>query len=207
VLLFDEIEKAHPRVLDKFLQILEDGRLTDGRGETTYFSETLIIFTSNIGADGADPDMDSTGHEAYFKEKVRAYMKNPPRADGTGGLGRPELLGRFGDNNIIVFDFINNTDIRRDICAIKVRPISEHLRERFGVRMEITDSCLDWLSSHGNTGLGGRELGNNIETHLVNPLGTFLFMHEHQLRSGRMLRANLSAEGSQIQFDIQEEQR
>ena len=54
VLLFDEIEKAHPRVLDKFLQILEDGRLTDGRGQTVHFSETVIIFTSNIGASEAN---------------------------------------------------------------------------------------------------------------------------------------------------------
>ena len=49
VILFDEIEKAHPRILDKFLQILEDGRLTDGRGDTTYFSESIIVFTSNLG--------------------------------------------------------------------------------------------------------------------------------------------------------------
>ena len=55
VILLDEIEKAHPRVLDKFLQILEDGRLTDGRGQTVHFSETVIIFTSNIGAGDANP--------------------------------------------------------------------------------------------------------------------------------------------------------
>jgi ATP-dependent Clp protease ATP-binding subunit ClpA len=52
LLLFDEIEKAHPRILDKFLQILEDGRLTDGKGETVMFSDTVIVFTSNIGAAG-----------------------------------------------------------------------------------------------------------------------------------------------------------
>lgn len=61
VLLFDEIEKAHGRIMDKFLQILEDGRLTDGKGETVYFSETFIIFTSNIGA--ADVPISSNAEE------------------------------------------------------------------------------------------------------------------------------------------------
>ena len=56
MLLFDEIEKAHPSIFDKFLQILEDGRMTDGRGETVYFSETIIIFTSNVGIYQLDQD-------------------------------------------------------------------------------------------------------------------------------------------------------
>jgi ATP-dependent Clp protease ATP-binding subunit ClpA len=121
VLLFDEIEKADGRVLDKFLQILEDGRLTDGRGQTTYFSETVIIFTSNIGASHSDATMDRNEHVKHFKEMVSAYFKEPRRVDGTGGLGRPELLNRLGENNIIVFNHIINPSIRRTIVRSKLR--------------------------------------------------------------------------------------
>ena len=84
VLLFDEIEKAHGRILDKFLQILEDGRLTDGRGETVYFSETIIIFTSNIGAAEVDSNMNSKEVKKQFIEKVQVHFIKE--------LGRPELL-------------------------------------------------------------------------------------------------------------------
>ena len=99
VLLFDEIEKAHPRVLDKFLQILEDGRLTDGRGQTVHFSETVIIFTSNIGAGDANPSSSYDETKAHFMNAVQGHFNDT--------LGRPELLNRFGDN-IVVFDFITD---------------------------------------------------------------------------------------------------
>ena len=93
VLLFDEIEKAHGRILDKFLQILEDGRLTDGRGETVYFSETIIIFTSNIGAAEVDSNMNSKEVKKQFIEKVQVHFIKE--------LGRPELLNRIGDNIVV----------------------------------------------------------------------------------------------------------
>ncbi|MBM4084309.1 MAG: AAA family ATPase, partial [Planctomycetes bacterium] len=81
VLLFDEIEKAHPRILDKFLQILEDGRLTDGKGETVSFSESIIIFTSNIGAAEVPPNEDPEAVKRLFLEKVRQHFVQK--------LGRP----------------------------------------------------------------------------------------------------------------------
>ena len=112
VLLFDEIEKAHPRVLDKFLQILEDGRLTDGRGQTVHFSETVIIFTSNIGASDAKPGNERNSTVAHFLNAVQGHFND--------NLGRPELLNRFGDN-IIVFDFIDNPEIRSSIMESKLR--------------------------------------------------------------------------------------
>ncbi|MHB9308697.1 AAA family ATPase, partial [Fusobacterium polymorphum] len=74
VLLFDEIEKAHGRILDKFLQILEDGRLTDGKGETVYFSETIIIFTSNIGAAEVDSNIEPKEVKKQFVEKVQKHF-------------------------------------------------------------------------------------------------------------------------------------
>lgn len=109
VVLFDEIEKAHPRILDKFLQILDDGVLTSGRGDRVYFSEALIVFTSNLGAADAHADAAPTPSETF--EEVQAKTLTAIRRYFREVLNRPELLNRIGEN-IIVFDFI-----RPDVAA------------------------------------------------------------------------------------------
>lgn len=106
LLLFDEIEKEHPRILDKFLQILEDGRLTDGKGETVAFSETVIVFTSNIEASQVAPD--TLDVRAAFVERVREHFCRK--------LDRSELLGRIGEGNIVPFNFIRSEDFLVDIA-------------------------------------------------------------------------------------------
>ncbi len=103
VLLFDEIEKAHSVVFDKFLQILDDGRLTDGLGRTAYFSQTLIIFTSNLGAAESYQWMKESSLPPY--DRVAAHFESHVRDHFTNKLGRPELLGRIG-NGIIAFDVL-----------------------------------------------------------------------------------------------------
>jgi len=111
VVLFDEIEKSHPRILDKFLQILDDGVLTSGRGDKVYFSETLIVFTSNLGIFKSATTQDRVPNVTYedsfetVEKKVRHEIERYFKFD----LNRPELLNRIGDN-IIVFDYI-----RKDI--------------------------------------------------------------------------------------------
>lgn len=107
ILLFDEIERAHPSIFDKFLQILEDGRMTDGQGNTVYFSECIIIFTSNLGiftrnAMGSrEANVTSEMEYPEVQKKVRQAIENYFKLE----LGRPEILNRIGEN-IIVFDFI-----------------------------------------------------------------------------------------------------
>src|SRR5262249_16292031 len=98
VLLFDEIEKAHESTFDKFVQILEDGRLSDGLGQTTYFSQTLIIFTSNEGADTLYEMITKRGPGQGLPspEEVAKHFNNAVRDYFTIKLGRPELLGRLG---------------------------------------------------------------------------------------------------------------
>jgi len=204
VLLFDEIEKADGRVLDKFLQILEDGRLTDGRGQTTYFSETVIIFTSNIGASRSDAILDRNEHVRHFKEMVSAYFKEPRRADGKGGLGRPELLSRLGENNIVVFNHITDPAIRRRIVRSKLHVIEEDLRERYGLELKVCDLCLDWLDVRSRDGSAGRDLINVIERDLTNPLSNFMFDREHQLSAGRILSADVPSNENQIIFRLYE---
>ena len=117
VILFDEIEKAHPRLLDKFLQILEDGRLTDGRGDTVYFSESVIVFTSNLGIFVEDENgerIQNVRPEDPYEEverKIRTSIEDHFKFR----LSRPEILNRIGDN-IVVFNFIS-PDAARQILG------------------------------------------------------------------------------------------
>ena len=174
VLLFDEIEKAHPRVLDKFLQILEDGRLTDGRGQTVHFSETVIIFTSNIGASTADPNHDREKVVKGFRDEVTNHFNDK--------LGRPELLNRFGDN-IVVFDFIHDPEVRLAIMDSKLVGVRESLKEKFELTLSIDDEYTRSLVTKGNIGHGGRGLINVIERELINPMSLFIFENLHFIRA------------------------
>ena len=168
VLLFDEIEKAHGRILDKFLQILEDGRLTDGKGETVYFSETIIIFTSNIGAAEVDPNMDAKDVKKYFIEKVQEkFVKE---------LQRPELLNRIGDN-IVAFNFIENSDVFIEIAKIKFKTVQDFVKERYHAALEFENEqqAFSAIAKQAGKANGGRGLLNVIETAIVNKLAEAIF--------------------------------
>lgn len=191
VLLFDEIEKAHGRVLDKFLQILEDGRLTDGRGETSWFSETVIIFTSNLGASDAPKDAKSGEYERHFRLAVEQHFVQV--------LKRPELLNRLGDN-IVVFHSVSERADRLGILARKLDPLRAHLRERWGVDLRIEDEALGRLVDAARTDHGGRGLLNAVERDLMNPLALFLFDNHAKLRKGRVILARL--DGKLLDFEL-----
>ncbi len=177
LLLFDEIEKAHPLILDKFLQVLEDGRLTDGRGTTVHFSETLIVFTSNLGT----YKLDETGKrvpnvtpgEPY--DVIEKKVRDEIHAHFTGRLNRPELLNRIGDN-IVVFDFIS-PDIARRILDQQVRNVAERVRESAGVAVTLEPRAVESLCRLATADLsfGGRGIGNVVEAAFVNPLARALF--------------------------------
>ncbi len=177
MVLFDEVEKAHPRILDKFLQILEDGRLTDGRGDTAYFSETILVFTSNLGiyvedAQGrriqnVQPGDSYTTVESRVKGAIADYFKYR--------LSRPEILNRIGDN-IVVFNFITPPVAERIFAGMLDNVVSrvreEHQLElelEPAVRRELMARCIDDLSN------GGRGIGNQLESLFINPLARALF--------------------------------
>lgn len=169
VLLFDEIEKAHPRILDKFLQILEDGRLTDGKGETVYFSETVIIFTSNIGAAEVALSKHRESVREAFTAKVRQHFVE--------SLKRPELLNRIGDN-IVPFHFITEGDFLVSIAKAKLEPLRERLREKYRIQDLVfnnEDAALKAIVSGVDRSQGGRGVRNALETALVDPLADYLF--------------------------------
>ena len=173
-------------MLDKFLQILEDGRLTDGRGQTVHFSETVIIFTSNIGASDAVPSSNMEATKAHFQQAVQGHFNDT--------LGRPELLNRFGDN-IIVFDFINDPEIRSSIMSGKLSGIKEHLLEKFNLELVLEEKHVQKLVGEGKVSHGGRGLINIIEQKLVNPMSLFIFEHLHQINHKR-LKIIVSGNGS-----------
>ncbi|HEX2950856.1 MAG TPA: AAA family ATPase, partial [Armatimonadota bacterium] len=190
VLLFDEIEKAHPSILDKFLQILEDGRMTDGRGETVYFAESIIIFTSNVGIYQLDQ---MTGRPAVDPFTGQPVLQVDPNIDteystvqakvldGVQGyfkhiLGRPELLNRIGQN-IIVFDFIR-LPIMRQILEHKVlRSIHDQVKERWNVQVDFSPTVVDQVMEiiGSDISAGGRGVGNLAESVILNPLARVLF--------------------------------
>jgi hypothetical protein len=192
VLLFDEIEKAHKQILDKFLQILGDGRLTDGRGDTVYFSEAIIVFTSNLGlfSDVDRVDQDQLGRQIAIKERMRTFdMRNPPdysslemRVRGAiadhfhSKLERPELLNRIGEENIIVFDFIRPT-VARDIFKKAIESVKTRVRETNELELLLPSDLENQLLARCTSDLkdGGRGIGNSVEQNFINPLARALF--------------------------------
>lgn len=177
VVLFDEIEKAHPRILDKFLQILDDGVLTSGRGDRVYFSEAFIIFTSNLGIyrtglDGTrvanvTPDQPFDQVRSKVRAEIESYFKMV--------LNRPEILNRIGEN-IIVFDFIRE-EIASQIFDAMVESLVGDLRQTQGIAIRFDQLALGKLhrACLADLSNGGRGIRNKIEAHLVNPLARALF--------------------------------
>ncbi|MBL8487805.1 MAG: ATP-dependent Clp protease ATP-binding subunit [Rhodocyclaceae bacterium] len=177
VVLFDEIEKAHPRILDKFLQILEDGRLTDGRGDTAYFSEAIIIFTSNLGIFVADDQgrrvQNVRPGDPY--DVVESRVRNAIADHFKYRLARPEILNRIGDN-IVVFNFIS-ADIAARIFAGMLGNVVGRVRDEHKVELVVPDEVRERLLGICTRDLsnGGRGIGNALESAFINPLARALF--------------------------------
>ncbi|MFH7042225.1 AAA family ATPase [Paucibacter sp. JuS9] len=168
VILFDEIEKAHPRILDKFLQILEDGRITDGRGQTAYFSECILIFTSNLGMSNPSitPNMPYDDLEPLVRKSIGVHFREQ--------IGRPELLNRFGDN-IVVFGFIDQ-DSGQQILNRNIENISRRIAEEHQLALQLSDLARRQLSEFCLADLanGGRGIGMKLESYLINPLARLM---------------------------------
>jgi len=179
ILLFDEIEKAHPSILDKFLQILEDGRMTDGQGKTVYFSECIIIFTSNLGITEEDPNNPgkriSLVNPQMDYESLANNVKNGVRNYFNYKLGRPEILNRIGDN-VVVFDFIRKESAEQ-ILDSQINKICRNIKIEKNITLSLSEKAIDMLKSAIMTNLdnGGRGIGNIVESYLVNPLSSYIF--------------------------------
>jgi DNA polymerase III delta prime subunit len=178
VILFDEIEKAakpNPRILDIFLQILEDGRLTDSRGETVYFSESVIIFTSNLGAGEVSATGNNTETAQDFFRIVKNYFDNE--------IKRPEILGRIGYNNIVPFNFIRDKEFMIKIAKSKLNPIRLAIAEkyRFDLEFENDMKFIEHILKDTDITKGGRDILNAINDRLLDGLSLFLFENKPDL--------------------------
>ena len=166
VVLFDEIEKAHPEVFNVLHQILEDGRLTDGHGRTVDFRNTVVIMTSNLGTS----EFQRPGFGFLQKEKPSAFEKESLKSDVEKTLRqtfRPELLNRIDE--IIVFDPLTEDDLKQ-IVELLLKDVRERLSDR-KVGLELTDAAKEALVREGyDLVFGARPLRRTIERRIANPL-------------------------------------
>jgi len=199
VVLFDEIEKAakpNPRILDIFLQILEDGRLTDSKGDTVYFSDTIIVFTSNLGANEVQASSDKEIVAKEFIRIVKNYFDNE--------LKRPELLGRIGYNNIVPFNFIMDREFQYKIAKSKLKPIIKGIEEKYNLYLEFEKEMevIDYILKTVDIMKGGRDILNSINDRLLDPLAMFLFDNKEDLRMLRGSRIIAKVIKNELSFEF-----
>jgi ATP-dependent Clp protease ATP-binding subunit ClpB len=171
VLLFDEFEKAHPDVQNIFLQVLDDGRLTDGQGRVVDFSNTVIILTSNIGSQYfADQSLAKEARAKLVQEALRHSVK-------------PEFLNRVDD--VVVFDNLGKDQIH-SIVEIQLQEVKKLVNAR-GITLDMGKSVLDFLAEAGwDPEYGGRPVRRAIQRELQNPLAKFIL--EGKYESGTVLK-------------------
>ena len=160
LVLFDEIEKAHPDVFNVLLQVLDDGRLTDGQGRTVDFKNTVIVMTSNIGSQLIQSMADKK--QAEIKEAVFEQLKNH---------FRPEFLNRIDE--IVVFHGLGKDNIA-NIAKILLKNLSERLA-RVDMQLEVSDAALSKLAEVGFDPIfGARPLKRAIQQHIENPVSKMI---------------------------------
>ena len=180
VVLLDEIEKAHPDVFNTLLQVLDDGRLTDNKGRTVDFKNTILIMTSNVGADIIQSYMERLPSETSGSD-ARARMLAECREEVLEVLKRtvrPEFLNRIDE--VIMFEPLSQTDIR-EILRMQMRDLQEKLSEN-GVSVEFTDGFVDYMSTKGyEPAYGARPIKRLMQKELINLLAkSILDGHVHR---------------------------
>ena len=168
VVLFDEIEKAHPDVFNVLLQVLDDGRLTDGKGRTVNFKNTILIMTSNVGSDIIQDYMGRINADAGEKEMLLEDCKNAVMEVLKRSV-RPEFLNRIDE--VIMFEPLTSKDIR-DILMLQIHQIQGMLSEK-GINLSFTPAALDYLASKGyDPAYGARPIKRLLQKELINELAT-----------------------------------
>ncbi|HUG32107.1 MAG TPA: ATP-dependent chaperone ClpB [Acidimicrobiia bacterium] len=178
VVLLDEIEKAHPEVFNVLLQLLDDGRLTDGQGRTVDFTNVVLIMTSNLGSQFIDPELSREVVEERVLQAVREAF-------------RPEFLNRIDD--VIVFDKLSPEDLRQ-IVEIQMESLRERLDAR-GIDLQITGDALDLLAERGYDPVyGARPLKRVLQKDLADPIATAIL--EGRFGDGDAVK--VSVEGGEL---------
>ncbi len=173
VVLFDEIEKAHSDVFNVLLQVLDDGRITDGQGRTVDFTNTVLIMTSNIGSNHILKESDAEQRQQKAMQALRGHF-------------RPEFLNRIDD--IIIFEQLSPEDIAA-IIPIQLRRVEKRLLDR-GLRLQLSDAALALIAEHGYDPVyGARPLKRAIQNILLDPLS--LAILEGRFEEGCTIQADL----------------
>ena len=180
VILLDEVEKAHPDVFNILLQVLDDGRLTDGHGRTVNFKNTVIIMTSNLGSDVIQAQ---AGEENYQKMKDSVM-------EVVGTHFRPEFINRVDD--IVVFHPLGREEIK-SIAKIQLTGLRQRLHE-MGYKLEISEAALEKLSASGFDPIyGARPLKRAIQVQVENPLAQALL--ENKISSNEVVKIDIDEAG------------
>ena len=159
VVLFDEVEKANPEVFDLLLQVLDDGRLTDGQGRTVDFKNTILIMTSNLGSQFlVQPDLDEEAKQKAVMDAVHAHFK-------------PEFINRLDE--LVIFHPLTRQELGK-IVDLQVRQVSARLTER-RISLQVTDAARDWLANTGyDPAYGARPLRRLVQTEVGDQLARLL---------------------------------
>ncbi len=186
VVLFDEIEKAHPEVFNILLQVLDDGRLTDGHGRTVDFRNTVLIMTSNVASDLASQMGEMGASSEDMQKTLRDALKT---------TFRPEFLNRIDE--IVVFNPLAREHME-GIVRIQLRRMESLLAQR-DIRLEVSDAAVGFLAEHGyDPAFGARPLKRSIQKYLMDPLSLKLVGGE--FGDGDTIAVDLSADGSHLEF-------
>lgn len=154
VVLFDEVEKAHPDVFNVLLQVLDDGRITDGQGRTVDFRNTVLVMTSNIGSQIIIDEASAEQREAQVREALRGHF-------------RPEFLNRIDET--VIFDRLGRDELR-GIVALQLARVKERLAKQ-GVLLELSEPVVEFIGKQGYDPVyGARPLKRAIQKHLLDPL-------------------------------------
>ncbi len=196
VILFDEVEKAHPDVWNALLQILDEGRLTDGQGRVVDFRNTVVIMTSNVGTErlrsgGIGFVRGETARQEEMRRQMMAALKQ---------TFRPEFINRVDE--IIIFDNLTLEDVER-IVDLQMKEVQERLAE-YGLTIQLTPAARRWLAEQGyDPQFGARPLRRAIQRHVESPLSVALLKGEFHLgdrivvdvgEGGTIFRAEQEAE-------------
>ncbi len=206
VVLFDEIEKAHPEVFNILLQIMEDGRLTDAQGRTVDFKNTVIIMTSNVGARTITNDrpvgfMTSKGRQkAEERRKDYARMKNKV-TDELKKAFSPEFLNRVDD--MVVFHSLTREQIEQ-IVDMELRNVREQLARK-GLELELSEKLRDLLSERGyDPDMGARPLRRAVRQYVEDPVALHL-LHDDREQYEGVVKIDLDEEG-EVEVQVVEEE-
>ena len=199
VVLLDEIEKAHPDVFNILLQVLDDGRLTDNKGRTVDFKNTILIMTSNVGADIIQSFMEHLPVEGDDRQKMLGDCRNEV-LEVLKRTVRPEFLNRIDE--VIMFEPLSQTDIR-DILRMQMADLQEKLSEN-GVAVSFSDAFVDYMSTKGyEPAYGARPVKRLMQKELINLLAKSIL-------DGKVRRESdilIDIQGGQIVFESVEMSR